>query len=93
MTPWTVAHQAPLFMGILRARKLEWVAMLSSTDLPNPGIKPRSPSLQSDSLPSEPPGKPKDFDTCFQIEQWDLMDFKVPVFKILSVILNKMICI
>ena len=28
-------------------------------DLPNVGIKPRSPALQADSLPSEPPGKPK----------------------------------
>ena len=28
-------------------------------DLPNPGIKPRSAALQADSLPSEPPGKPK----------------------------------
>ena len=28
-------------------------------NLPNPGIKPRSPTLQVDSLPSEPPGKPK----------------------------------
>ena len=28
-------------------------------DLPNPGIKPRSASLQADSLPSEPPGKHK----------------------------------
>ena len=28
-------------------------------DLPNPGIKPRSPMLQVDSLPAEPPGKPK----------------------------------
>ena len=33
--------------------------MSSSRDLPNPGIKPRSPALQEDSLPSEPPGKPK----------------------------------
>ena len=33
-----------------------------SGDLPNPGIKPRSPSLQVDSLPSEPPGKPKKWD-------------------------------
>ena len=30
-----------------------------SGDLPNPEIKPRSPSLQADSLPTEPPGKPK----------------------------------
>ena len=33
--------------------------MPSSGDLPNPGIKPRSPALEVDSLPSEPPGKPK----------------------------------
>ena len=30
VTPWTVARQAPLFMGILQARILEWVAMPSS---------------------------------------------------------------
>ena len=42
---------------ILQARILEWVAMPPSRDLPNPGIKPRSPTLQEDSSPSEPPGK------------------------------------
>ena len=57
-TPWTVARQAPLSMGILQARILEWVAMLSSRGSSNPGIQPRSPSLQAHSLPSEPPGKP-----------------------------------
>ena len=31
----------------------------SPGDLPNPGIEPRSPILQEDSLPAEPPGKPK----------------------------------
>ena len=46
-------------MGILQARILEWVAMPSSRGLSNPGIKPRSPALPADSLPSEPPGKPK----------------------------------
>ena len=55
-TPWTVTCQAPLSMGILQARILERVAIL---DLPNPGIEPRSPALQTDSLPSKPPGKPK----------------------------------
>ena len=44
--------------GILQARILEWVAFLSSCDLPNPEIKPRSPILQADSLPTEPQGKP-----------------------------------
>ena len=40
-------------------RILEWVASPSPGDLPNPGIKPRSPTLQADSLPAEPQGKPK----------------------------------
>ena len=31
----------------------------SPGDLPNPGIEPRSPALREDSLPAEPPGKPK----------------------------------
>ena len=45
--------------GILQARLLEWVAFPFSRDLPNPGIKPMSPTLQVDSLPAEPQGKPK----------------------------------
>ena len=46
--------------GIPQVRILEWVAIPfhSPRDLPNPGIKPKSPALQADSLP-EPPGKPK----------------------------------
>jgi len=32
----------------------------SSEDLPNPGIEAKSPALQANSLPSEPPGKPSD---------------------------------
>ena len=43
--------------GILQARILEWVAFPFSRDLPNPGIEPRSPTLQADSLPAELPGK------------------------------------
>ena len=51
----TVAHWAPLSM------ELEYWSGLPCPppgDLPNPGIEPRSPALQVDSLPSEPPGKP-----------------------------------
>ena len=44
--------------GILQARMLEWVAIPFSRDLPDPGIKPGSPTLQADSLLSEPLGKP-----------------------------------
>ena len=42
--------------GILQARILEWVAVPFSGDLPNPGIEPRSPTLQADSLPAKPQG-------------------------------------
>ena len=45
--------------GILQATILEWVAVPFSRDFPNPGIEPRSLTLQVDSLPAEPPGKPK----------------------------------
>ena len=48
--------------GILQARILELVVMPFPGDVPNPGIEPRSPALQVDSLPSEPPGKPKSAD-------------------------------
>ena len=36
---------------------MEWVAMPPPRDLPNPGIKPRSPTFRVDSLPSEPQGR------------------------------------
>ena len=45
--------------GIFQARILEWVAFPFTRDLPDPGIEPRSPALQVDSLPAEPQRKPK----------------------------------
>ena len=42
--------------GIIQARILQWVAFPSPGDLSDPGIEPRSPALQADSLLSEPPG-------------------------------------
>ena len=44
--------------GILQARILEWVAVPFSKGSPNPGIEPRSSTLQVYSLLSEPPGNP-----------------------------------
>ena len=44
---------------ILQARMLEWIAFPFPRNLPNPGIKPRSPTLQADSLSAEPQWKPK----------------------------------
>ena len=42
---------------ILQAEILEWVAIPSPGDLPNPRIDPKSPSLQADTLQAEPGGK------------------------------------
>ena len=58
MTPWTVARQAPLSMGFSKQEYQSGLPFPSPGDLPDPGIKPGSPSLQTDSLLSEPPGKP-----------------------------------
>ena len=58
MTPWTVAHQAPLSVGFSRQEYWSGLPFPSLGDLPDPGIEPGSPALQADSLPSEPPGKP-----------------------------------
>ena len=55
-TPWTVACQAPLSMEFSRQEYWSEYPFPSPGDLPNPGIKPRSPALQADSLPSEPQG-------------------------------------
>ena len=44
--------------GIFQARVLEWVAITSPGNLPNPGVKPGSPTLQAESLLLELPGKP-----------------------------------
>ena len=54
--PWTVAHQAPLSMGFPRQGYWSGLPFPSPGDLPNAGIKPGSPTLQADTLPSEPPG-------------------------------------
>ena len=58
VTPWTVAHQAPPSVGFSRQEYLSGLPCPSPGDLPNPGIEPRSPAVQVDSLPSEPPAKP-----------------------------------
>ena len=57
-TPWTVAHQAPPSMEFSRQEYWSGLPFPSPGDLPDPGIKPRSPALQADALISELPGKP-----------------------------------
>ena len=57
-TAWIVAHQALRSMGFSRQEYWSGLPFPSSGDSPDPGIEPRSPALQADSLLSKPPGKP-----------------------------------
>ena len=57
-TLWTVAHQAPPSKGFSRQEYWSGSPFPSPGDLPDPGIEPKSPTLQADALTSEPPGKP-----------------------------------
>ena len=57
-TLWTVAYQAPLSMEFSRQQYCSGLPFPPPGDLPDPGIKPRSPALQANALLSELPGKP-----------------------------------
>ena len=57
MTSWTVARQAPVSMGFPRQEYWSGLPFPSPGDLPDPGIEPGSPTIQVDSLLTEPPGK------------------------------------
>ena len=82
MTPWAVAHQAPLSMGFPRQEYWGRLPCPPPGDLPNPGIEPRSPALQEDSLPSEPPGKP--YGTYRELLLENLLVFSVIAVNILE---------
>ena len=56
--PRTIACQVPLSMEFSKQEYWRGLPFPSPGDLPNPGIKPRSPALQADSLPAELPEKP-----------------------------------
>ena len=57
--PWTVACLASLSIEFFRQKYWSGLPFPSPGDLSNPGIEPKSPSLQADSLPTEPLGKPR----------------------------------
>ena len=66
-------------------------------DLPNPGVEPRSPALQTDALPSEPPGKPlmPTLHACFQFCPWSLTreNLKLYVTKSITIALIISFCV
>ena len=53
-TLWTVAHQTPLSVGFSRQEYWSGLPFPTPGDLPDPGIEPRSPTLQADALTSAP---------------------------------------
>ena len=57
VTSWTVARLAPLVIEFSRQEYWSGLPFPSPRDLPDPGIEPRSPALQADSLPIQLPGK------------------------------------
>ena len=57
VTPWTATCQSPLSIVFFRQECRNGFPFPSPGDLPDPGIEPWSPVLQTDSLLSEPPGK------------------------------------
>ena len=58
VTPWTVAHQAPLSLGFSRQEHWSGLPFSPPGHLPDPGIEPSSPALAGRFLSTEPPGKP-----------------------------------
>ena len=59
MTPWTIAHQTPLFMGFSRHEYWSGLPLTSPGDLPNPGIESASLALAGGFFTTEPPGSPE----------------------------------
>ena len=61
VTPWTVAHQAPLSKGFSRQEHWSGLPFPPPGDLPDPGAEPASltsPALAGRFFTTEPPGKP-----------------------------------
>ena len=67
VTPWTVAHLAPLSMKFSLQDYWSALPFPSSGDFPHPGIKPMSPTLQVDSFLTEPPSHPNIFQSGDQV--------------------------
>ena len=70
VTLWTVASQAPLSMEFSRQEYWSEMPFPSSGNLPNPGMQLMSPTLQTNSLPSESPGKPYPTSSDQEISDW-----------------------
>ena len=81
VTPWTEAYYSSDH-GILQQEYWSGLPFPSPGDLLDPGVEPRSPALQADCLPSEPPGKPPNpymllieipIEDCGRRGQWSIL--------------------
>ena len=59
VTPWTVAHQAPLSMAFPRQEYWTWLPFPSPGDFPDSGTEPASPTLAGKFFTAESPGIPE----------------------------------
>ena len=82
-----LGHQAPPPMGFSRQEYWSGLPFPSPGNLPNPGIEPRSPTLQTDTLPSEPPGKSNTW-----LISWSKWKVKVKVAQWCLTLCNPMDC-
>ena len=70
---WTIAHKAPLSMGLPRQEYWNRLPFPSLGDLPNPGVKLMSPALAGLFFTTEPPGKPHHVNYCVQCRDLQLL--------------------
>ena len=74
VNPWTVAHQAPLSMGLSRQESWSRLPTPPPGYLPNSGIEPKFPALAGGFFTTEPPGKPSVFPLQLTIFLESLLD-------------------
>ena len=82
--PWTVACQALLFMEFSRQEYWSGLPFPPSRELFDPGIKPRSPAFQADSLPTEPPEKTLADGSLFVEQESDIFLQNLYIFRYVS---------
>ena len=87
--PWTVAHQASPSMGFSRQEYWSGLPFPSPGDLLDPGIEPRSPALQVDSLPTEPQRKPYQEDNTITVHLESPLKKQLSETMLLLNLLNK----
>ena len=81
---WTVACQALLFMEFSRQEYWSGLPFPPSRELFDPGIKPRSPAFQADSLPTEPPEKTLADGSLFVEQESDIFLQNLYIFRYVS---------